>query len=68
MKDAIVKSYGNKGEKVVNMNYAAVERGGEYSEVTVPAEWAKITAKFETPDKDRLAPEFVKSVADIVQR
>ena len=66
MKDAIVKSYGNKGEKVVNMNYAAVERGGEYSEVTVPAEWAKITAKFETPDKDRLAPEFVKSVADIV--
>src|SRR5690606_4377928 len=30
MKYAIVKSYGNKGEKVVKMNNAAVDRGGEY--------------------------------------
>ena len=66
MKDAIVKSYGKKGENVVNMNYAAVDRGGEYTEVAVPAEWAEITAKFENPNKDRFAPEFVKKVADIV--
>ena len=66
MKDAIVKSYGKKGENVVNMNYAAVDRGGEYTEITVPAEWAKLTAKFENPGKDRLAPGFVKDVADIV--
>ncbi|MBO7076882.1 MAG: pyruvate:ferredoxin (flavodoxin) oxidoreductase, partial [Bacteroidales bacterium] len=66
MKDAIVKSYGKKGENVVNMNYAAVDRGGEYIEVTVPAEWANLTAKFENPNKDRFAPEFVKKVADIV--
>jgi pyruvate-ferredoxin/flavodoxin oxidoreductase len=66
MKDAIVKSYGKKGENVVNMNYAAVDRGGEYTEVKVPAEWANITAKFENPNKDRLAPAFVKNVADIV--
>ena len=66
MKDAIVKSYGKKGENVVNMNYAAVDRGGEYTEIKVPAEWAKLTAKFENPNKDRLAPEFVKDVADIV--
>ena len=31
MKKAIVKSYGKKGEDVVNMNFAAVDRGGEYS-------------------------------------
>ena len=66
MKDAIVKSYGKKGENVVNMNYAAVDRGGEYTEIHVPAEWADITAKFETPGKDRLAPAFVKDIADIV--
>jgi pyruvate-ferredoxin/flavodoxin oxidoreductase len=66
MKDAIVKSYGKKGENVVNMNYAAVDRGGEYTEVKVPAEWANITAKFENPNKDRLAPAFVKNIADIV--
>ncbi len=66
MKDAIVKSYGKKGENVVNMNYAAVDRGGEYTKVHVPAEWAELTAKFENPNKDRFAPEFVKKVADIV--
>ena len=66
MKDAIVKSYGKKGENVVNMNYAAVDRGGEYTEIAVPAEWANLTAKFENPNKDRLAPAFVKEVADIV--
>ena len=66
MKDAIVKSYGKKGENVVNMNYAAVDRGGEYTKVEVPAEWASISAKFENPGKDRLAPEFVKNIADVV--
>ena len=66
MKDAIVKSYGKKGENIVNMNYAAVDRGGEYTEVAVPAEWASISAKFENPNKDRVAPDFVKKVADIV--
>ena len=30
MKKFIVKSYGKKGEVVVNKNYAAVDRGGEY--------------------------------------
>lgn len=66
MKDAIVKSYGKKGENVVNMNFAAVDRGGEYTQVTIPEDWAKITAKFENPNKDRLATEFVKQIADVV--
>ncbi len=66
MKDAIVKSYGKKGEDVVNKNFAAVERGGEYVEVTIPESWSGISAKFETPGKNRLAPSFVKDVADIV--
>ena len=66
MKKAIVKSYGKKGETIVNMNYAAVDRGGEYTQLTIPAEWKEISAKFENPNKDRLAPEFVKEIADIV--
>ena len=66
MKKAIVKSYGKKGENIVNMNYAAVDRGGEYTKVEIPADWKDITAKFVNPNADRLAPEFVKQIADVV--
>ena len=66
MKKAIVKSYGKKGEHIVNMNYAAVDRGGEYTKVEIPAEWKDITAKFENPNAARLAPDFVKHIADVV--
>ena len=66
MKDAALKSYGKKGENIVNMNYAAIDRGGEFTEVEVPAEWAEISAKFVNPNANRLAPAFVKEVADIV--
>ena len=66
MKDAALKSYGKKGENIVNMNYAAIDRGGEYTEVDVPADWEKINAKFVNPNANRLATPFVKEVADIV--
>ena len=66
MKDAALKSYGKKGENIVNMNYAAIDRGGEYTKVEIPAEWAEITAKFVNPNANRMAPAFVKNVADIV--
>ena len=40
MKDAILSSYGHKGEKVVNMNYAAVDAGlDSIHEVKVPGSW-----------------------------
>ncbi len=35
MKKFIVKSYGKKGEDVVNKNYAAVDRGGEYKQLRI---------------------------------
>ena len=66
MKDAALKSYGKKGENIVNMNYAAIDRGGEYIKVEVPAEWAEIKAKFTNPNANRIAPVFVKNVADVV--
>ena len=66
MKDAALKSYGKKGENVVNMNYAAIDRGGEYKQVEIPAEWAEISAKFAPHNAARLATPFVKEIADVV--
>ena len=50
MKKFIVKSYGKKGEDVVNKNYAAVDRGGEYKELAVDAAWSNL--EIETPATD----------------
>ena len=66
MKDAIVKSYGKKGEEIVSMNYAAVDRGGEIEKVTIDPQWKTRSAKFEADTHKRLAPEWVKHVADVV--
>ncbi|MCM1333772.1 MAG: pyruvate:ferredoxin (flavodoxin) oxidoreductase [Bacteroides sp.] len=41
MKKAAYKSFAKKGEDIVNMNYAAIEKGaGEVIKVDVPAAWA----------------------------
>ena len=42
MKHFALKSYGKKGEDVVNMNYAAIDRGGEYKELAVDKAWANL--------------------------
>ena len=60
MKYAINKSYGKKGEKVVNMNYAAVDRGGEYTKVEIPAEWANLADEDEV--KTDIVPAFIKDI------
>ncbi|MBN1133226.1 MAG: pyruvate:ferredoxin (flavodoxin) oxidoreductase [Bacteroidales bacterium] len=59
----IVKSFGRKGEEVVKMNYAAVEKGGNVTRVEVPAEWSKLKPVREKPDQNDL-PEFVRDVAE----
>ncbi len=59
MKHFIVKSYGKKGEDVVNKNYAAVDRGGEYKELVVDPAWATLPA--DEPVK-REEPEFITNV------
>ena len=59
MKKFIVKSYGKKGEDVVNKNYAAVDRGGEYKQLTIDPSWANL------PDDEVAAnndPEFINDV------
>lgn len=42
MKHFIVKSYGKKGEDVVNKNYAAVDRGGEYHLLDIDPAWSNL--------------------------
>ena len=59
MKKFIVKSYGKKGEDVVNKNYAAVDRGGEYKQLTVDAAWANLPADEKAANND---PAFINEV------
>ncbi len=64
MKRFIYKSYGRKGEDIVNMNYAAVDKGGELvQKVEVLAEWASIEAKREAHHASN-APEFVRKMVE----
>lgn len=42
MKKFIVKSYAKKGDSIVNMNYAAVDRGADVIEIPVKPEWASL--------------------------
>ncbi|EPT32911.1 pyruvate synthase [Bacteroidetes bacterium oral taxon 272 str. F0290] len=59
MKKFIVKSYGNKGQDVVDKNYAAVDRGDEYKKLTVDPAW--IDLKEEATAEDD-APAFIKEL------
>jgi len=65
MKKAIVKSYGKMGEKVINMNYAAVEAGGNnVVKVEIPAEWKNIVVKTEVDNSVR--PEYITNIVDVI--
>ena len=59
MKKFIVKSYGRKGEDVVNKNYAAVDRGGEYKQLTVDPAWADLP---DDPSAANSDPAFINEV------
>ena len=59
MKKFIVKSYGRKGEDVVNKNYQAVDRGNEYEQLTVDPEWSNLPVDNDIDDN---APAFINEV------
>ncbi|NLB10687.1 MAG: pyruvate:ferredoxin (flavodoxin) oxidoreductase [Clostridiaceae bacterium] len=64
MKEAIVESYGKRGEEIVNMNYKAVDAGIEnLKKIDVPADWAN------APDDEaveRDVPEFITKIVDVM--
>jgi len=64
MKEFIVKSYGKKGEKIVNMNYAAVDAGSTgFHKVEIPADWANASDDAVSNDE---RPDFIKNIVDVM--
>ena len=60
MKKFIVKSYGNKGQDVVDKNYAAVDRGGEYKTLAVDPAWANLADDAVAEEED--VPAYIKEI------
>jgi pyruvate-ferredoxin/flavodoxin oxidoreductase len=66
LKDAVVKSYGDKGQKIVDMNHAGIDAAlSALHKVEVPASWASVEDDIV---KERIAPDFIKNVADVMNR
>ncbi len=63
MKKFIQKSYGKKGEDVVNQNYAAVDRGGEYHKLAVDPAWANLPDEATEANND---PEYINNVMRVI--
>ena len=66
MKEAIKKTYGNKGEKVVNMNCAAVDAGiANVVRVDVPSEWKNASdssRKQRIKGRDKTLTDYVENI------
>ena len=59
MKKFIVKSYGKKGQDIVEKNYQAVDRGSEYKQLAVDPAWAALEP--ESAEK-RDEPAFISDL------
>lgn len=61
MKKFIVKSYGKKGQDVVDKNYQAVDRGGEYKQLAVDPAWANL------PEDKKVVRDEPAYISDLVR-
>ena len=60
LKEAVVKAYGKKGEKVVNMNHAAIDAGFEAAvAINVPASWKEVVSEAAVAVDE---PEFITNI------
>ena len=59
MKKFIEKSYGKKGQDVVDKNYAAVDRGNEYKVLEIDPAWTNLSDDAKVEDD---APAFIKEI------
>ena len=65
MKKAIVKTYGRKGEAIINMNYAAVDAGGKnVTKVNIPSEWKNIQVDDSNSSNGR--PDYIEKFVDVI--
>ena len=67
LKDAVVTSYGKKGQNIVDMNWAAIDKGIEaLHQVNYPAdEWKNAEDK---PKVNREEPEFITDIQEVMNR
>ncbi len=62
LKDQIDKMFGNKGDKIIKMNYASVDKTlDNLVEIKYPASWASASASASAAG-DQNVPDFVKNV------
>ena len=67
LKQAVVTSYGKKGEKVVNMNNAAIDSGVDaIVKIDVPASWANAVDEEVAATKE--IPSFIKEIVEPMNR
>ena len=67
LKDAIKKTYGHKGDKIVNMNWQAVDKALDaLVKVEVPAEWAASGEAAATQEDDK--PDFIKNILEPINK
>lgn len=63
LKDAVVKSYGKKGEKVVNMNFNAIDKALEsIDRIDIPSSW--LNEEELIKDNDDKKPDFIKEIVE----
>ena len=66
LKEAVVTSYGRKGQNIVDMNNGAIDQGIEaLHKVEVPASWADAE---DEPQEKRDLPEFITEVQEVMNR
>ncbi len=66
LKKSIVDAYGRKGEHIVNMNYAAVDKGIEsLVKIDVPESWKDAKA---LEENERDIPAFIKDIVEPMNR
>ena len=61
MKKFIVKSYGKKGQDIVDKNYQAVDRGGEYKQLPVDPAWANL------PEDEKVVRDEPAFISELVR-
>ena len=67
LKDAVVKSYGNKGQHIVDMNNAAIDQGvNAIVKVDIPAAWAD--AVDAEPEAKAEVPEYISKILEPMNR
>ena len=67
LKEAVIASYGKKGDQVVNMNHAAIDSGiNSIVKIEVPSKWKD--SKDDKLDTMKEYPEFIKDIVESMNR